>query len=330
MKVIALEEHFVTDEVERLGGEVEPRWRDASAQFMPPGSDITTRLHDLGDERIRLMDESGVDVQVLSLTTPGVQNLGALDARDAASRVNDLIARTVAERPDRFGGFATLPTPDPVAAARELERGVTRLGLQGAMIFGRTRERNADAPEFDAIYEAAASLRVPLYLHPQVPDRPVRESCYSGLGGKVDLTLAMGGIGWHYDTGVQLLRMILSGVFDRYPDLQVIVGHWGEVVLFYLDRIDVLSKVADKLRRPVPDYFRTNVYITPGGIFSQRYLRWATEMVGVDRILFSTDYPYVYEGDGQARAFLEGVELSEEDRNKIAHGNWERLVGRRS
>ena len=330
MKIVALEEHFVTDEVLKLGEAVDPRWRDVSAGFVPPNSDMASRLRDLGNERIRLMDESGVDVQVLSLTTPGVQNLRPSDALDTALRVNDLLAATVAGRPDRFQGFATLPTPDPAAAARELERAVARLGLQGAMIFGRTRERNTDAPEFTAIYEAAASLRVPLYLHPQVPDVPVRESYYSGLGDEVDLTLAMGGIGWHYETGVQLLRMILSGVFDRFPDLQVIIGHWGEVVLFYLERISVLSKVAKKLDRPVAGYFRTNVYVTPGGILSQRYLRWATEVIGVDRILFATDYPYVYQGKSAARAFLQRAELSEEERYKIAHGNWDRLCASRS
>jgi len=329
MKIIALEEHFVTDEVLQLGGEVDPRWRDGSASMLPSDGAVANRLHDLRDERIRLMDESGIDVQVLSLTTPGVQSLQPGDALAIAPRVNDLIAATVLERPDRFQGFATLPTPDPYAAARELERAVTRLGLQGAMIFGRTRDRNADRLEFTAIYEAAASLRVPLYLHPQIPDRPVRDSYYSGLGDELDLNLAMGGIGWHYDTGVQLLRMVLSGIFDRFPDLQVIVGHWGEVVLFYLDRIEVLSKVAKKLLRPVSDYFRTNVYVTPSGIFSQRYLRWAEEVVGVERILFSTDYPYVYQGDGSARAFLSDAKLSDEDREKIAHGNWERLVERR-
>ena len=330
MKIVALEEHFVTHEVVRLGGAVEPRWRDASAGFMPPDGDMAARLRDLGEERVRLMDESGVDVQVLSLTTPGVQNLEPGDARDAAFRVNDLVAATVAGRPDRFQGFATLPTPDPAAATRELERRVTRLGLQGAMIFGRTRDRNADAAEFLPIYEAAASLRVPLYLHPQMPDQPVRASCYSGLGDELDLNLAMGGIGWHYETGIQLLRMILSGVFDRFPDLQIIVGHWGEVVLFYLERINILSKVAKTLRRPVSEYFRTNVYVTPGGILSQHYLRWAIEVVGTDRILFATDYPYVYQGDGWARAFLDGAKLSGEDRNKIAHGNWERLCALRA
>ena len=314
----------------RLGGTVEPRWRDDSSSFLPPGGEMERRLHDLGDERIRLMDQSGVDVQILSLTTPGVQNLSPSKARDTASRVNDLIAATVAGRPDRFGGFATLATPDGTAAARELERAVTQLGLHGAMVFGRTRDRNADALDFEPIYEAAAALGVPLYLHPQIPDRPVRQSVYSGLGDEIDLTLAMGGIGWHFDTGVQLLRMILSGVFDRHPDLQVIVGHWGEVVLFYLERINVLSRVAGGLRQPVGDYFRTNVFVTPSGIFSQRYLRWAIEVLGVDRILFSTDYPYVYEGDSGARAFLDKADLRPEERHKIAHGNWERLNDRQS
>ena len=197
------------------------------------------------------------------------------------------------------------------------------------MIFGRTRDRNVDSPEFMPIYEAAAALRVPLYLHPQIPDRPVRESYYSGLGDELNLNLAMGGIGWHYDTGLQLLRLILSGTFDRFPDLQIIAGHWGEVVLFYLERIDILSSRAKKLERPVADYFRSNVYVTPSGIFSQRYLRWAIDVVGIDRILFSTDYPYVFQDKNWARAFLEESPLSAEHRSKIAHDNWDRLCKRR-
>ena len=324
MRIVALEEHFVTGDVVRAGAAVEPRWRDDSASFLPPGGDMSARLHDLSDGRVRLMDASGVDVQVLSLTTPGVQTLGADAARDLARQVNDRIAQTVQARPDRFQGFATLPTPAPLAAVRELERAVVELGLKGAMIFGRTRDRNADAGEFMPIYEAAASLGVPLYLHPQMPDRPVRHSYYSGLGDAVDLNVAMGGVGWHYETGVQLLRLVLSGIFDRFPDLQVITGHWGEVVLFYLERIALLSPVA-KLQRPVIDYFRRNVSVTPSGIFSQRYLRWAIEVLGVDRILFSTDYPYVHAPDGGARAFLDQADLSPEDRAKIAHGNWDRL-----
>lgn len=329
MRIVALEEHFITQEVTRANAAVAPRWRDDSAQFMQPGSDMERRLYDLSDERVRLMDETGVDVQILSLTTPGVQTLEPGDAYDLARRSNDLLARTVAARPDRFGGFATLPTPAPLATARELERAVIELGLHGAMIFGRTRDRHVDADELLPIYEAAASLGVPLYLHPQIPDRPVRDSAYSGLGDKLDLNLAMGGIGWHYETGLQLLRLVLSGVFDRFPELQVITGHWGEVILFYLERAELLAPVA-KLQRPLIDYFRRNVSVTPSGIFSQRYLRWAVEVLGVERILFSTDYPYVYAPDGGARAFLEQADLSPDDRAKIAHGNWDRLCARKA
>ena len=326
MKVIALEEHFVTDEVASAGARVEPRWRDDSAAFLQPGSEVSARLHDLSAERIRLMDQTGVDMQILSLTTPGVQTLEPGRACELAGGTNNFGGATGAARPDRFGGFATLPTSAPLAAAIELERAVTKLGLHGAMIFGRTRERNADHLQFYPIYEAAASLGVPLYLHPQLPDLPVRASYYTGLGDVADLNLAMGGIGWHFETGVQLLRLVLSGVFDRFPNLQVIVGHWGEAILFYLERIEVMGSFTS-LRRPLIDYFKSNVFVTPSGIFSERYLQWALDILGADRILFSTDYPYVYAPDGGARAFLDRAGLTSEDRDKIAHGNWERLRG---
>ncbi len=192
------------------------------------------------------------------------------------------------------------------------------------MVFGRTGERNLDHPDFWPIFEAAAALHAPLYLHPQTPPPAVRAAYYSGLGDSADAAFAMGGIGWHYETGVQLLRLIMGGVFDRFPDLQVIVGHWGEVVLFYLDRIEMLAKAA-KLERPLAEYFRRNIYVTPSGIFSQRYLRWATEVVGVDRILFSTDYPFLLAPQGGPRRFLEEADLDAADREKIASGNWDRL-----
>lgn len=136
--------------------------------------------------------------------------------------------------------------------------------------------------------------------------------------------MATYGVGWHYDVGVALLRLILAGVFDEFPGLQVIVGHWGEVVLFYLDRIDNLTSAA-YLKRPVSDYFRTNVLVTPSGVSSQRYLRWAIEVLGIDRILFSTDYPYRMAPDGEARRFLKEAELTDADRDKIASANWDRV-----
>ncbi len=324
MKIIGLEEHFVTADVLAAWRSLEPRWRDVALQHSD-GGEIGARLLDLADQRTAAMDETGMDVQVLSLTAPGVQSLEPGQALALQTASNDLLAATVARRPDRFQGFATLATPDPSSAARELERAVKKLGLHGAMLFGRTRDRNLDHPDNWPIFEAAAALRAPLYIHPQSPAPAVREAIYSGLGESTDAALSTFGLGWHYETGVQILRMVLAGVFDRFPDLQLITGHWGEVVLFYLDRIDSLAGPA-KLDRPVSEYFRKHVSVTPSGLWSQRYLRWALEVLGPERILFSSDYPYRFTRDGGARRFLEDANLSDADTTAIAHGNWERLV----
>ena len=329
MKIVAIEEHFATDDMLRRWSRLPARDRDDSLGLFPADGDVNRRLGDLSDDRITLMDRSGVDVQVLSLTTPGTQNLVVEDAYDAARRANDFVAEVVRSRPDRFQAFATLPTPAPLAAARSSSRAVEVLGCKGAMMFGRTRDRNADDDDFLAVYEAAAALRVPIYLHPQIPSHAVRQAYYSGLGGDLDLYLATGGIGWHYETGIQLLRMVLSGVFDRFPDLQMVLGHWGEVVLFYLERVDLLSQAAKRLQRPVADYFRRNVSVTPSGVFSPRYLRWAIEVLGAERVMFSTDYPYQFATDGGARAFLRDAGLSVQDTVAVAHGNWERLCAMR-
>ena len=322
MKTIGLEEHFLTAAVKQAWSRLEPQWQN------PPGlnarEDLAHRLVDLDAERFAAMADSGLDVQVLSLTSPGVQNLVAGDAVALQTECNDLVADAVRAHPERLQGFATLATTDPAKAAGELQRAVSALGLNGALIFPRSRGHSLDEREFWPIFEAATALNAPLYLHPQVPAPPVREAYYSGFDDAVNAGLATYGVGWHYDVGVALLRLILAGVFDEFPDLQVIVGHWGEVVLFYLDRIDDLTTAA-QLKRPVSDYFRTNVLVTPSGVFSQRYLRWAIEVLGIDRILFSTDYPYRMAPDGEARRFLAEAELTEADRDKIGSANWDRV-----
>jgi predicted TIM-barrel fold metal-dependent hydrolase len=147
-------------------------------------------------------------------------------------------------------------------------------------------------------------LRAPLFVHPQTPQRAVREIYYSGFGSEVDAAFATFGLGWHYEAGIQFVRLILAGVFDRFPDLQIILGHWGEVVLFYLERLNALSRVT-KLQRPIADYIRQNLYVTSSGMFSQSYLQRSVEIVGSERILFSTDYPYQYRPGRRARTFLE-------------------------
>lgn len=324
MKLIGLEEHFVTDAVMRAWQGVPPEWQDPGGNHANQG-DIGRRLKDLTGERIADMDAAGLDVAVVSLTAPGTQSLDPADAAALQRDSNDVLAEAVRLRPDRLQGFATLATPDPQAAAKELSRAVTQLGFNGALLFGRTRERNADDAAFWPIYEAAAHHRAPLYFHPQAPVPAVRQAIYAGYGDPLDAAFSAFGLGWHYETGVQLLRMILSGVFDRFPDLQVVTGHWGEVVLFYLERVDGLKRFA-RIERPISDYFRTNIAVTPSGMWSQRYLRWAKEVIGVERILFSTDYPYRFEADGTARRFLEDADLTDAEREAIGHGNWERMV----
>lgn len=326
MKIIALEEHLVTANVLAAWRGLDPRWQDLA--FRPAQSgDTGRRLIEHGSQRLADMDDAGIDVQVVSFSTPGLQNLPPEDAVGLQVTVNDAIASLVRAHPHRFQGFATLATPAPNQAALELERAVTKLGLNGAMIYGRTRERNADHPDFWPIFEAADALNAPLYLHPQSPPPDVRSAYYSGYGDVLNTGFAMFGIGWHYDAGLQLLRLIVSGVLDRFPNLQLILGHWGEVVLFYLERVEMMGALA-KLPRSISEYVRSQVFVTPAGIFSQRYLRWATEVVGIDRIMFAVDYPFHLGAGGAARRFLEEAALSEADRARVAHGNWERLCSK--
>ena len=324
MRTIGTEEHFVTDEVVAAWSRLDSRAREDSPASAPPG-ELGEQLRELGERRIAAMDESGLDVQVISLTTPGLHNLPPDAATGLQVETNDRIAEFVNGRGDRFQGFATLATPAPRAAAHELERAVTKLGLNGGMLFGRTGERNLDHRDNWPIFEAAESLRAPLYIHPQVPQPAVRDALYAGFDDDVDNAFARHGIGWHYESGVQFLRLVLAGVFDRFPDLQVLLGHWGEVVLFYLDRADGLAMQA-KLPLRFSEYVRRNAYITAGGVYSQRYLRWAVEVAGVERIMFATDYPYRPGPDGGVEHFLQSAGLDQADQERIAAANWDALV----
>jgi predicted TIM-barrel fold metal-dependent hydrolase len=327
MQLIAIEEHFLTAEVRDAWAAAASSGADADDPTMAlHGGEIGARLVDLGDARLRLIDEAGVDVHVLSLTTPGLHNLGS-GSVDLARRTNDLLAAAVAARPQRFQGMATLPTAAPQEATRELERCVRELRFPAVMLSGRTGDRNLDHPDFRPILEAAAALGAPILIHPQIPQRPVREAYYAGFGEQVDLAFATFGLGWHYEAGIQFVRLVLAGVFDRFPGLQVILGHWGEVVLFCVERLAALDRVAG-LARPFIDYVRGNLYVTASGMFSPTYLQRAVEIVGSDRILFSTDYPYQYRAGGAARRFLEQAPLDEAGRAGFAHGNWQRLTSR--
>ncbi len=317
MRVITLEEHFWTGAI-----------RDANRHAMPraQAGAAPEKLSDLGGHRLADMDAGGIDVQVLSVTAPATQELDPATAVALARDANDQLAEAISAHPDRFAGFATLPTPDPAAAAGELARTVTSLGFKGALINGHTGGRFLDDQAYWPIFERAEALGVPVYLHPTYPTAEVMRAYYAGFETPVSLALATAGWGWHAETGLHVLRLILGGVFDRFPSLQVIIGHMGENIPFSLARADErLSPVATGLKRRVGDYFRENFYITTSGYFTDPPLLCALMVLGADRIMFSVDYPF--SDNLRGRTFLDHAPISEADREKIAHGNAERLLG---
>ncbi len=322
MKLIALEEHFLTPAI-RAAWAASPIGAEGTDAF--DRGDLAERLDDLGPNRIALMDEAGIDVQVLSVTTPALHNLDAAQSTQLATQTNDLLAAAIAQNPTRFQGFATLPTAAPQQAADELDRCITRLGFNGTMLCGRTRDKHLDHPDFHPLFATVAKRNAPVYIHPQIPQQPVREALYGGLGEPLSTAFAAFGLGWHYEAGIQFVRLVLAGTFDRHPDLQIILGHWGEVVLFYLERIQNLARVT-KLDRPIADYFKQNLYVTPSGMWSPTYLQHAVDILGPERILFSVDYPYQYKPGGGARTFLNEAPLTPANRELFAHGNWDRLT----
>lgn len=330
MRTIALEEHFATlGFMEGPGRRLKEQAKAALAhpKVAAGYARLVEALCDLGEGRVAAMDEAGIDVQVLSLTSPGVEQLDAPEAVAIAREANDFLTEAVRRYPDRLAGFAALPTPAPEAAAEELERTVLGKGFVGAMINGHSRGRYLDDPFFRPILERAEALGVPIYLHPTPPPRAVVEASYAGaFAPGVTEGLAAAAWGWHVETATHVLRLILGGAFDRFPGLQLVVGHMGEGLPFFLPRLELaMPEALTKLERPVGDYLRGNVHYTFGGFnWTQAFLDLVLQ-VGVERVMFSADHPYA--SMEEACAFLDGLTVSPADRERIAHGNAERLLG---
>ncbi len=322
MQLIGIEEHYLTTKVRDAWDAIGLAATDPSVAFH--SGEVERLLLDLADERIALMDETGLDVQVLSLTTPALHDLGPASI-EMARRANDAVAEAIVRRPDRFQALATLPVSMPDEAAIELERCVQTLGFKGTILCGRVGDRNLDHSDFFPIFKSAATLDVPILLHPRTPPEAVRSAYYSGFAPEVDAAFAMYGLGWHYDAGIQFIRLVLAGTFDRLPGLQVILGHWGEVVLFYAERLAAMDHVS-RLEHPIATYLRRNLYVTASGMFLPSYLARAAAVVGTDRLLFSTDFPYQYRPGADARRFLSACGLDDADKAGFAHGNWLRLI----
>jgi predicted TIM-barrel fold metal-dependent hydrolase len=315
MKIIALEEHYWDPEVAKHFDSFGPEMRNPA---------LKERLHDLGALRIKEMDEAGIDVQVLSHGAPATQRLDAATAVPVAKTANDRLHEAIKKYPERLEAFAVLPTADPKAAADELERAVTKLGFKGAMLHGLDKQgRFLDLKEFWPIYERAEKLDVPIYLHPAVPHKAVVDAYYRDYLEKYPglLTAAWG---FTVETATQGIRMVLSGVFDEYPGLKIILGHLGEGLPFSLWRIDMALQRPGNRATPFRDTFREHVWITTSGNFSTPALICCVLEMGVDRILFSVDYPFVTNPPGVK--WMQDVPLSPLDREKILSGNARRLL----
>jgi predicted TIM-barrel fold metal-dependent hydrolase len=312
-RIIALEEHFLIPIArERYTG------YHAIRAHQP-----VEKLLDLGALRLKEMDAAGIDVQVLSLVQPGAQAFDAAEAVALARQANDALSEAVSAHPDRFAGFAALPTADPKAAADELERTVTRYGFKGAMINGLTDGAFLDDKRFWCIFERAQALGVPVYLHPAIPHPQVIDAYYRGYL-KGDYPVLMGAVwGFGVETATHAIRLMLSGVFDAYPRLDIILGHLGETIPFALWRLDwTINHLTGK--SGFADIFRERFHVTTSGNFSHPALACSLMELGVERVLFSVDWPY--SSNVEAVRFVEAAQISDEERQKIFHGNAARLL----
>ena len=336
-KKIALEEHFFTQEhlaylrahkgYPRLETYTDETGRPVERLLRKPGSSqalpapLLARLTDLGGGRLAEMDRWGIDMQLLSLAGPGVEELDLSDAAELARKTNDQLARAIKANPERFAGLATLAYADPKGAADELGRCVKLLGFKGGKLNSHLAGEYLDHRKYWCLFEAAESLDVPLMLHPKDPPQGILDvlSDYPGL--------TRAAWGFTIDAGSHALRLICSGLFDAFPRLKIMLGHLGEGIPFWLARIDnhVARAPGAKLRRKPSEYFRENFVVTTSGMFADPAFLCVLQTLGADSIYFAVDYPYESMSDGSR--FIESVPISEADREKICRTNAQRLLG---
>ena len=343
MKIICVEEHVMDPDtaraahpvVSRIGGYMAELGKEAEDPPDAFGDNLPhlnlTKValelgRDGGDGRIADMDRHGIDMQVLSWSTP-TQFAPAGEAVDLARAANDRLAAMIRAHPTRFAGFATLPWQHPQAAADELDRAVSELGFVGTLLAGRPGDTFLDDPAYAPVFARLNQFRVPIYVHPGFPLPQVQEPYYAGFGTEVSARLSLFGWGWHNEAGVHVIRMMLAGLFDRFPNLQAISGHWGEMVPFYLQRMDdMIPRAATGLSRSITDTYRAHVHVTPSGMMNLPHFEFILKVIGADRIIYSVDYPFLTQTG--ARTFLEGLSIDEDERERIAHGNAEALLFR--
>jgi len=322
MRVIAIEEHFLTPMYREKVAANEYRNFYLTSRGEQMGHDIMAENMDLGASRIRHMDAQGVDLQVLSFGSPGPQAFPADVAIPMAKDANERMHQAVQKYPKRFAAFAALPTADPRAAASELERCVKQLGFKGAMIHSHQQGEFLDARKYWVMWEKAAELDVPIYLHPALPHPAVVKAYFEGYE-----ELARAPWGFAVDTSCHFLRILFSGVFDACPNLKIILGHLGEMLPFAMHRLNDHSWAAAKrrgLKKSPLEYLRDNMVVTTSGNWFEPAFVCTLLALGADNILFAIDWPY--ESNKAGMDFFRKLSISDGDREKIAHRNAERLL----
>lgn len=326
MRVVALEEHFTVPHLVRRIDPEAIRRRGFRPRSAPKeGPNPLELAPEIGAQRLAYMDEAGITVQVLSNTGPGPDLVPGSDGVAMAREMNDHLANAISKHPDRFKGFAVLPMQSPDACTAELERCVRDLGFVGVNINGTTEGRFLDDPAYASILAKAVDLDVPVYIHPHLAPDSVRQAYFGGLEFGAARVLEAAGWGWHSETALHVLRLVLTGTLDRLPKLKLIIGHMGEMLPVMLARIDdVFALDIDHLKRPIGQQITEQVWITTSGIFTEPPFLAALMTFGIDRIMFSVDYPYASNAKG--RAFLDRLSLAPADMAKLTHANADRLL----
>jgi len=291
----------------------------------PRATALVRRIQDLEDERLRDMDATGIAKQLVFLTAPGVQVFDAASAVSMARDYNDELAAAIRKHPDRYAGLAAIAPQDPQAAAKELQRGVEQLKLKGIVVNSHTQGEYLDEPKYWPIFEAAQALDVPIYIHPQTPPASmIGPFLPRGLDGAI--------YGFAVETGLHLLRIIVGGVFDRFPRLKIAVGHLGEGLPFWMFRLDYMHRSmvvserypgAKPLQRKVSEYLKTNVWITTSGMQWAPAIRFCQEVLGAERVLYAMDYPYQFVPEEVK--VTDEMKISDAERKLLYQTNAERL-----
>lgn len=324
MRVVTLEEHITFPElVDKLPQEAKSNHYLGKS---PGIQKLMPKLADIDGERLQSMDSNGITMQVLSVAGEGADLLNPADGPAFAQKYNDAIAERIATHPDRFRAFAHLPTTNPEAAADELERTVKNYNFCGALINGLTNGEFLDDEKYAPIFVRAEQMDVPIYLHPGLPPKAVFDAYYSKLPKQAGTFLSIAGWGWHSETALHTLRLIVSGTLDKYPNLKLIIGHMGEMLPMMMVRSDKMFGVdqGGNNQRSIIQTLHDQVHITTSGLFSLPPLQVAIDTFGIDNIMFSIDYPF--STNEQGKQYLESMRLSSEDLEKIAHGNADKLL----